>query len=146
MSVGAFKAKRSFAQRPSQEIDLSRTNEFTEQPRSAVAVTLSIVFWLVSVALAALSPFALRDVLVWAMALVIPQPDQYSRLRTAQSINVASQCGTAIFGVLAVVVMVFCTEAFFHHAGQPRLLRRLAWVIAAECLLIIPVALFFWRF
>ncbi len=103
------------------------------------------VLWLISVVLAALSPFALRDVLIWALALAIPQPDQYNRLRAAQTINVASQCGTVIFGIIAVVVMVFSTEYFFHHAGQPRLLRRLGRIIAVECLIVIPVAYFFWR-
>jgi hypothetical protein len=118
---------------------------FTQERPARSQIALSVVLWLVAVVLAALSPFALRDVLMWGMALVIPQPDQFTRLRTAQTINVASQCGIVIFGIIAVVVMVFCTEYFFHNMGQPRFARRLGRIIAVECLIVIPVALFFWR-
>jgi len=137
----------SLPKRPytSQEIDLIGSNEFTQERPARSQLALSVVLWLVSLALTALSPFALRDLLIWGLALVIPQPDQLTRLRTAQAINLASQCGIVLLGVLALVVMVFSTEYFFHQAGQPRLLRRLAGIIAVECLIVVPVAWFFWR-
>ncbi len=101
--------------------------------------------WIVSVGLALASTFALRDIFVWGLGLLLASPDQASRLRAASTINFAQMCALVIFGAFSVVIIVFSSEYFFHYAGQPRFWRRLTVIIAAECVIVLPVALILWR-
>ena len=113
--------------------------------RKPTALALSGVLWLVAVVLSGLGVFALRDLLIWGLALIIPQPTTKSRLETANVIDLAQQCGVVIFGLMGLVVLLYCTERLIRDAGQPRLLRALARIIAVEAVIVLPAVLFLWR-
>ena len=112
---------------------------------SPSALIVSAGLWVASVALALLSTFALRDIFTWVLAFILASPDPASRLRAANTINFAQMCALVIFGVISIVVIVFSSEYFFHYAGQPRTLRRQIGIVIAECVIVLPVALLFWR-
>ncbi|HVU11945.1 MAG TPA: hypothetical protein VHD90_11740 [Phototrophicaceae bacterium] len=116
-----------------------------EKRPSPLAWVASAGLWIVSVGLALASTFALRDIFVWGLGLLLASPDQASRLRAANTINFAQMCALVIFGVISVGVIVFSSEYFFHYAGQPRFWRRLAGIVAVECVIVLPVALLLWR-
>ena len=109
------------------------------------AVALSVVLWLASAFLALASIFALRDILVWLLTNLLIKPNANSNYDAIRSIDVANDCGAIIFGILGLGVIIVSSEYFFRHAGQPRLIRILAGLIALECGIVLPVALLYWR-
>lgn len=113
--------------------------------RKPAAVIVSGALWLASVVLGGLTVFAARVILIWAMALLIPQPTTKARLETTNVINLAQQCGTVVFGLILLGIIVYTSERFFREAGNPRLLRMLARIIAVECLIVLPVWWLVWR-
>lgn len=106
---------------------------------------MSGALWLVSVGLGGLAVFALRAVLIWALALLIPQPDNASRLETANVINFAQMCGSIAFGLAFLAVIIYMSERFFRDAGKPRFTRALVTLIAVECAIVLPVWWLLWR-
>jgi hypothetical protein len=122
---------------------MSRIDLFSS--RNPNAVIASGALWLVSVALGGLAVFALRAILMWALALLIPQPDAGSRLETANAINLFQMCGTIAFGVVFVGVIIYVSERFFRDAGKPRFLRTLATIILIEGAIVLPVWWLLWR-
>ncbi|MFN8374504.1 MAG: hypothetical protein U0694_16705 [Anaerolineae bacterium] len=101
--------------------------------------------WVVSVFLAGMAVFALREVLIWGVALVLAGPDRLSQLRAENMVTLANNCGVAIFGVLALAAIISISEYFFHHADKPRTLRMLLYLVAVECAIVLPVWAIFWR-
>jgi hypothetical protein len=109
------------------------------------AVVLSVALWLVAIVLAMLCVFAARELFLWGLGVLIPQPDTRSRLQAANFIDLAHQCFMLILGVADIILLMGISEYFFRHIGQARLLRTLALVIAIESAIVLPVYLFFWR-
>lgn len=118
-------------------------NQLTKQRPTALAA--SGVLWLASVVLGLLGIFALRDLLVWGLALIIPQPTTKVRLETANLISLAQQCGVVVFGVIGLVLLVYCTERLIRDAGKPNLLRLLARIVAVEFVIVLPAWWILWR-
>src|SRR5262245_58516613 len=93
--------------------------------RSSTSTVVTLVLWLISVGLALMMPFALRELLVWGLALAIPQPDTLARLQAASAINYVQDCGIIIFAVIGFVIAVYTSERVFRHLGDSRLVRTL---------------------
>jgi hypothetical protein len=108
-------------------------------------ILFSILLWLVSAFLALAAIFALRDLLLWLLANLLIKPDAKSNYDVNRFIDVANDCGALIFGVLCLGVIVVSSEYVFHHLGQARLNRILTILIVVECVIVLPVAWFFWR-
>jgi hypothetical protein len=124
---------------------MKQTGLTQQQPIFIVSALLSTVLWLVSLVLAGLCFFAVRDVFIWGLALILTGPDRLSQLRAENYVTLAHNCAMIIVGVVDLGVIIFITEYFFRHTGQPRLLRFLAWTLAIEGAILLPVALLFWR-
>jgi hypothetical protein len=108
-------------------------------------ILISSVLWLVSIALTVMCIFAVRELLLWSVALLLAPPDREAQLRTANMLNLVHQCGMIILGVIDLGFIVGITEYFFRHMREPRALRLLALVVAIECAIVIPVWWLFWR-
>ncbi|MCC6804402.1 MAG: hypothetical protein IT319_16080 [Anaerolineae bacterium] len=113
--------------------------------RRPTALALSGVLWLATVVLSVLLIFALRDMLIWGLGLVIPQPTTKARLETANVISLAQQCGVIVFGLVGLILLIYCTDRLIREAGQPKLLRTLARIIAVEFVLVLPAWWILWR-
>jgi hypothetical protein len=113
--------------------------------KRTLAILLTILLWLVSVILTVICIFAAREIILLELAILIPQEDTLSRLQAANFINLVHQCTLPILGIIGVVVMILSSELMFNQAGTPRTLRRLTLIIAAECLIVVPVWFFLWR-
>src|SRR5690606_17228464 len=125
---------------------MEQTNLALEsQPRRTLAIVLTIVFWLLTIVLTVTAIFAAREIILLELAILIPQEDILSRLQAANFINLVHNCTLPVLGIVGVSVMIFSSELMFNRAGEPRTLRRLAIIIAAECLIVLPVWLFLWR-
>jgi hypothetical protein len=122
---------------------MNRLNHLSSVKSSAILITGAL--WLVSVALGGLAVFALRAVLMWGMAFLIPQPDTASRLETANVINFVQMCGSVVFGLAFLAVILYISERFFRDAGNPRLTRALVRLIVIEGVIVLPVWLLLWR-
>ncbi len=105
---------------------------------------LSGLLWLVSAILALVSIFAARDLLMWVLTLLLLQSSVGS-YDGANALSVANDCGSLLLGIASITAIIISSEYFFKHSGQPRVFRLLFMIIAAECALIIPAAIFFWR-
>lgn len=123
---------------------MSRIQQLSSR-KPTTAMMLTGVLWLVMFILGTLAVFALRDLQVWLMAALIPQPTTKARLETANVINMAQQCGIVIFGMIALVALIYFTERAIREAGQPRVMRMLARVIAVEAVIVLPVWWVLWR-
>ncbi len=115
------------------------SNSKTLQP------VLSLLLWLVSAFLALASILALRELLLLVLSKLLIDPNANSNADAVHTIFVANDCGSLIFGILCVGMIAVITDYVFKHVGQPRLIRLLAGLIIAECVLVLPVALIFWR-
>lgn len=114
-------------------------------PRIAVTHILSIALWVASIILVVLGIFALREVLIWGVALVLSAPDRLSQLRAENMVTLSQQCGVVVFGVVALGAIIAISEYFFRNFGKPRLLRTLLIILAFEAALVLPVWALFWR-
>ncbi len=123
---------------------MNRIQQLTSR-KPTTAVILTGALWLVMFILGTLAVFALRDLQVWLMAALIPQPTTKSRLETANVINMAQQCGIVIFGMIVLVALIYFTERAIRDAGQPRLMRTLARVIVVEAVIVLPTWWILWR-
>ena len=110
-----------------------------------IPVLTSLVLGLIAACLSLASIFALREIFLWALANLLIKPDAKSNADAVHFIDVANDCGTLIFALFCLGIIVVGSEHFFRHLGQPRLMRFLAGLIAIECVLVLPVALIFWR-
>jgi hypothetical protein len=105
----------------------------------------SLVLWLVTAFLGLASILALREILLFVLAKLLIKPHAISNADAIHTIYVANDCGSLIFGILCLGVIVVTSDYVFKHVGQPRLIRLLAGLIAVECVLVLPVAFIFWR-
>lgn len=126
-------------------MDQSNLAQDQSMPKRNLAILLTVVLWLLSIILTIVSIFAIREIVLLELAVLLPNEDTLSRLQASNVINLVHQCTLPILGVIGVVVMVICTEFLFNHAGKPRALRNLARIIAAESVIVLPVWLFLWR-
>ncbi len=110
-----------------------------------VGYGISAGSWAVSVVLTLASIFALRDVIVWALAILLPNQDMAAQLDSANLINLANQCGVIGLAVIALVVIAYSTEHAFRQSNQARTRRRLIGIIVVECVIVLPVALLLWH-
>jgi hypothetical protein len=117
----------------------------TSSSRRALAILLTILLWLVSIILTIVSIFAAREIILLELAVLIPQEDTLSRLQASNFINLVHQCTLPILGLIGVTVMIISSELMFNRVGEPSALRRLALIIAAESLIVVPVWIFLWR-
>jgi hypothetical protein len=121
-------------------------NEFSRSASRQLASNLvSIGLWLVAAFLSLASIFALREILLFALPNLLINPDANSNYDAIHAIYAANDCGAAIFGVICLGVIVVSSDYVFKHLGQPRVIRFLAGLVAVECILVLPVALIFWR-
>ena len=120
-----------------------------ELPRLArpklVPVVTSLALGLIAAFLALAAILALREIFLWLLANVLIKPEAKSNADAVHFIDVANDCGSMIFALFCLGIIVVGSDYFFKHLGQPRLIRRLAGLIAVECVLVLPVALIFWR-
>ena len=122
------------------QTDLSRSTS-----RKLLSSLTSLALWLISSFLGLASILALRELLLVVLSKLLIDPDAISNADAVHTIFVANDCGSLIFGILCVGIIAITTDYVFKHVGQPRLIRLLAGLIAAECVLVLPVALIFWR-
>jgi hypothetical protein len=119
-----------------------------EQPNMnrILAILISGVLWVLVLVLSMSCLFALRELLIWFLALILPTPDPDSarRIQAANLINVVVPCAFIVMGLIDMVFIVYISEHFFSRAGQARLNRFLLKIIAVQCLIVLPVAWFFW--
>ncbi len=123
-------------------------NELTRsQPISSINlnVLISGVLWLISIALTVMCIFAMRELLIWGVGVLLASPDRGDQLRAANALDLANQCGMIGFGVIDLAVIIGISGYFFGHMRQARTLRILALVVAIECAIVIPVWWLFWR-
>ena len=113
--------------------------------RKNVAILLTIVLWLISAVLTLICIFAVREVFLWGLAAILAPSDTASRNQAANIINLAHHCTVIILGLISVVVVVGTSEIAFRNPGQPGTLRTLTLIILAECAIVVPVTLLFWR-
>lgn len=102
------------------------------------------VLWLLSVFLAVMTIFAMREFLVWGMGLTMTEADYTRNYATVDLINMVTQCGTIIMGMLAMAVIIFTGDSVFRDARHPRTVRNLFLVLGAELSIVIPAAVIFW--
>ena len=112
--------------------------------KRGVTILVSAVLWVVSVILALLAIFAVREVVIWALATALTGDDQASRLQAAHFVNLGQDCAIVALGLIGLIAIIYSGDYFFHHMGEARLLRRLLVIIAVECVIVVPVALIFW--
>ncbi len=113
--------------------------------RKLITSLASLGLWLVSAFLGLASILALREILLFVLSKLLINPDANSNADAVHTIYVANDCGSLIFGILCLGVIVVTSDYVFKHLGQPRLIRLLAGLVAVECVLVLPVALLFWR-
>src|SRR5690348_4475650 len=101
-------------------------------PTVTIAVLVSGVLWLVSVLLTIISIFAIREIILWGLAFILIDPHAAHNYKAAGVINLAHQCLMMVLGVAALGLIIYTSEQFFAHAGQPRLMRILGRIIAVE--------------
>jgi hypothetical protein len=122
---------------------MNRTDLFSNRPSSTVLVSAAL--WLVSIVLGGLAVFALRAVLLWGMALVIPVTDVASQLEATKVINLSGMCGSVVFGLVFLGIIIYISERFFRDAGKPGFMRTLITLLIVECAIVLPVWWLFWR-
>ena len=110
-----------------------------------IPLVISLALGLIAAFLTLASILALREIFLWLLANLLIKPDAKSNADAVHAIDVANDCGTAIFAVICLGIIVVGSDYFFKHLSQPRLMRFLAGLIAIECVLVLPVALIFWR-
>lgn len=122
---------------------LARSAQGTRRIGTAAA---SYALWLISVVMAVMCIFALREVIIWGLATALTRPDMIlaDRMQAANMVNLASQCGIIILGIVALGVILYTSEKVFRGAGQTQLMNRLVLLIVVESIIVLPVALIFW--
>ena len=113
--------------------------------KSPLSIVISSLMWLLSAVLALALIFALRELLLWALANLLIDPTANSNFDAVNTIQLANDCGALIFGILCLGIIIVSSEYFFKHVGQRRLIHRLAGLIVVEAAIVLPVALIFWR-
>src|SRR4051812_17225787 len=113
--------------------------------RKLITSIMTLVLWLISAFLALAAIFALREILLWLLANWLIKPDAKSNADAIHFIDVANDCGAIIFGMVCLGAIIVSSEYVFKYLGQPRLMRILAGLIAVESVIVLPVALIFWR-
>lgn len=113
--------------------------------RVSVAVLVSGALWLVSVLLTIVSIFAIREIILWGLGVALVDPQADHNFQATEVINLVHQCMMMVLGIAALGAVIYLSESFFSHAGQPQLIRRLGRIIAVELGLVLLVALLFWR-
>lgn len=122
-------------------------NELIHEPiwvKKTIISLVSAVLWLVSAILALLSIFALREVVIWVVTSLAVDPDQGYSYRADGIIRLSSQCSAVLLGMLSIGVIILSSEYLFRRASEPRTVRILTWLVAAECAIVVPVGLLFW--
>lgn len=100
--------------------------------------------WLVSVFLAVMTIFAMREFLSWGMGMTLSEADYTRNYATNDLINMVTQCGTVILGMLALSVIIYTGDAVFRSAKHPRTVRTLFLVLGVELSIVVPAAIIFW--
>ena len=108
-------------------------------------VLISGTMWLIASGLGMLSIFAIRDLFIWGVASILRPSDAVTAYQQGAFINVAHYCLMVVLAMFIIGVVIFSSEYVFKHAGEPGTIRLLARIIAVECLIVVPVALLFWR-
>jgi hypothetical protein len=113
--------------------------------RKIPAILLTGILWLISASLALMSIFAIREVLIWGLGAILAPSDTASRNHAADIINLTHHCTVIFLGLVSMVVVVASSEIAIRKPGQPRTLRILALISLVEGVIVVPVALLFWR-
>ncbi|MBZ0290548.1 MAG: hypothetical protein K8I30_23190 [Anaerolineae bacterium] len=114
-------------------------------PNASLAVLVSGALWLVAVLLTIISIFAIREIILWGLGFLLIDPQAAHNYQAVEVINLAHQCLMMVLGIAALGLVIYVSESFFAHAGQPRLLRTLGRIVAVEFGIVLLVALLFWR-
>lgn len=88
---------------------------------------------------------ALREVLLWGVIRLLYGQPNLAPYQLSGLISLSHHCGMIFMGIAALIFMVASLDYTFKHAGDPRLNRRLLISIGVQLVIIVPVALLFWR-
>ncbi|MEO8395036.1 MAG: hypothetical protein ABI700_18715 [Chloroflexota bacterium] len=113
--------------------------------RKLISTVTTLVLWLISAVLALVSIFALRELLFLILTKLLINPDAISNADAEHTIFAANDCSAFIFGIFCLGVIVVTSDYVFKRVGQPRTFRLLIGLIVVECIIVLPVALIFWR-
>ncbi len=123
-----------------------RHDELTLNPnRKIISTVTTVVLWLISALLALVSIFALRELLLLLLTKLLINPEAISNADAEHTIFAANDCSAFIFGIFCLGVIVVTSDYVFKRVGQPRTIRILIGLIVVECIIVLPVALIFWR-
>ena len=125
-----------------------KQNQLMEEPftlKKAADFLMTGGLWLVSAILALFCIFALREILLWGLGILLTPIDPAHAYRAAGMINIIHDLGMIVLAIGALVVIMYTNHYAFSHVGQPRMVRALVRMIVIECVLVLPIAWIFWR-
>ena len=113
--------------------------------RNTINVLFFGALWLLSVILILLSILAVREIFLWGVSEILLRNSPAHDYQAAGIIDTLHFCLVTVLGIVGLTVAVISSEFGLRRAGKPGSLRVLLLLIVAECAVVLPVALIFWR-